>query len=139
MEEVKLRPKLVSFRVMAFLSENRNEGNGSQWLLEMRHEIEVGLNVPTVAGGVLQAVVNITLHANAKNEQATAQSAEFKGEYVAKFNYPTDSEEAVVAPLIEQDPHQYVLVAQAYPLAMMHFRRELLASGFDGRTLPLGI
>jgi hypothetical protein len=40
---------------------------------------------------------------------------------------------------IASDDHQYLLSAQTFPLAMSHFRRELLATGFDGSNLPLGL
>ena len=39
----------------------------------------------------------------------------------------------------EQEPYQYMLVSQAFPLAMTHFRRELQSMGFDARSLPLGL
>jgi hypothetical protein len=41
--------------------------------------------------------------------------------------------------LIKQELFQYVLVAQAFPLAMTHFRREMQSMGFDARNLPLGL
>ena len=79
------------------------------------------------------------LGADATNENDLQQTASFKGEYVAKFNFPTEAAEAVINDLIDREPYQYVLVAQAFPLAMTHFRRELQATGFNGQQLPLGI
>lgn len=139
MEIANLRPRLHTFRVEAFQSDNRAEDSGSPWSLQLQQEIQVGLAVPTDASGPLQAVVKIALVAQAHNERAADQTATFKGEYVAKFHYPPELAEAVVTPLLDQESHQYLLVAQAFPLAMTHFRRELQATGFDGRQLPLGI
>lgn len=139
MQELTIRPKLVAFRVEAFSAENRTEGNGSPWKLELKQDIQVGLATPVNADAPYQAVVKIELLADASNEQDQQQTALFKGEYVAKFNFPPEATEASVNALIDQEPCQYLLVAQAFPLAMMHFRRELQATGFDGRQLPLGI
>lgn len=139
MQELTIRPKLVAFRVEAFNAENRTEGNGSPWKLELKQDIQVGLATPVNADAPYQAVVKIELLADASNEQDQQQTALFKGEYVAKFNFPPEATEASVNALIDQEPYQYLLVAQAFPLAMMHFRRELQVTGFDGRQLPLGI
>ena len=67
------------------------------------------------------------------------QTADFSGKYEAKFVYPPVAKESEIAPQFEQEPYQYVLVAQAFPLAMTHFRREMQAMGFDARQMPLGI
>ncbi len=139
METVSIRPKLFSFRVEAFSSENRTEGNGSPWKLELKQEIQVGLAEPVNPSAPFQAVVKIELHANANSESDAQQTASFKGEYLAKFNFPEDANESTITELLDQEPYQYGLVAQAFPLAMTHFRRELQATGFDGRHLPLGI
>jgi hypothetical protein len=139
MEELTIRPKLFSFRVEAFSSENRTEGNGSLWKLELKQEIQVGLAAPINADTPFQAVVKIELLADASNENDLQQTASFKGEYVAKFNFPIEAAEAVINDLIDREPYQYVLVAQAFPLAMTHFRRELQATGFNDQQLPLGI
>ncbi len=140
MEVAETRPKLVSFRALAFHGENRSPATGGdQWLVEMTQTIEVGLAVPTVPGGILQAVVKILLSATAKSETRPDQKAEFTADYKAKYDYPRSVVEADVLPLTEQEPYQYVLVAQAFPLAMTHFRREMQSMGFDGRKLPLGI
>lgn len=139
MQELSLRPKLLSFRVVFFSSENRREGNGSTWALELKQDIHVGLAVPEVQGAAIHALVQVALYATARNEQAPQETAEFKAEYLATFSYPTDCTEAQISSLQDQEPHQYLLVAQAYPLAATHFRRELLATGFDARALPLGL
>jgi hypothetical protein len=139
MEAVTMRPKLFSFRVEAFSSDNRTEGNGSTWKLELKQEIQVGLAAPVNPGAPFQAVVKIELNADAHNESDAQQTASFNGEYLAKFNFPEDASENTITELLDQESYQYVLVAQAFPLAMTHFRRELQATGFDGRQLPLGI
>jgi hypothetical protein len=138
MDAMNPRPKLVSFRVQAFQSESRAEGDGSPWKLQLHQEIQVGLAVPSTPGGLMQAVVNIVLNADAHSEDASGQTALFKGEYLAKFNYFPEVTEAEVADALNQEAYQYMLVAQAFPLAMTHFRRELQATGFDARHLPLG-
>jgi hypothetical protein len=139
MQVAEWRPRLITFRVEAFQSDNRVEDSGSPWSLELQQEIQVGLAVPTDSSGPLQAIVKITLGAQAHSQQAASQTASFKGEYTAKFHYPPGLAETVVAPLLDQEPHQYLLVAQAFPLAMSHFRRELQSTGFDARQLPLGV
>lgn len=139
MEELSIRARLTSFRVAAFSSDNAAEGNGSPWKLELQQDIEVGLEIPTRQESPLQAVVRLELRANARNESDGQQSATFRGEYLARFSFPPGVTQAAAARLIEQEPCQYLLVAQAYPLAMTHFRRELQATGFDARQLPLGI
>jgi len=140
MEIMPLRPKLVSFRALAFSGENRSPAMGNEsWTFELEQNIEVGLAVPTVDAGILQAVVKIELNAKANNESDKSHQAVFKAEYAAKFDYPAGVAEKTVQTDFEAEPYQYMLVAQAFPLAMTHFRREMQSMGFDARTLPLGI
>lgn len=140
MEIKEERPRLVSFRALAFNGENRAPatGNGS-WKFELKQDIEVGLAVPTVAGGILQAVVKIDLKALANREDDKSHQAAFNAEYEAKFDYQAGVTEEVVLPKFEAELYQYTLVAQVFPLAMTHFRREMQSMGFDARSLPLGI
>lgn len=139
--EMKLRPKLKVFRVEAFQSDNRSEGTpGSTWEVQLQQEIHVALAVPDQKGLPLQAHVQIHLRAQASEEKSDPlRSANFSGEYAAKFDYPLDVTEEVLAPLMLEEDHQYMLVSQAFPLAMMHFKREIMATGFEARLLPLGI
>ncbi|WP_411881192.1 hypothetical protein [Polaromonas sp. YR568] len=140
MERVEKRPKLVSFRALAFHGENKGPANGAEaWTIQLTQNIEVGLAVPTAAGGTLQAVVKMTLIAEAANDGKQDKKASFNAEYEAKFDYPAAVTEAEAMALMEPEPYQYVLVAQAFPLAMTHFRREMQSMGFDARQLPLGI
>ena len=140
MEVTEHRPKLVSFRALSFHGENPGKANGAdEWTLELAQEIELGLAVPMVPGAPLQAVVKIDLRATSKNTSSLTDSAEFNAVYEAKFYYPNDATEEVIVPLFEQETYQYVLAAQAFPLAMTHFRRELQSMGFDARRLPLGL
>ena len=138
-EPLNTRPHLTSLRVQSFHGDNLAEADGALWKLELQQDIQMALAVPKVSGAGLQAVVKIELTAQAKSEQGHAQPASFKGLYEAKFNYVLEVTEVSVAQLMEQEPYQYMLVAQAYPLAMTHFRRELQAMGFDARNLPLGL
>ncbi len=137
---IELRPKLVSFRALAFHGENREEANGvDEWTLDLTREINLGLAVPLVPGALLQAVVKIDLRAKSTHPSVLTDSAEFSAVYEARFDYSGDATEEAVAPLFEHEPHQYALASQAFPLAMTHFRRELQSMGFDARSLPLGL
>jgi len=138
-EDMNTLPQLKSLRVLSFHGDSRAEADGSRWELELQQEIHLGLAVPKVSGTGLQAAVKIELTAKAKSEQGEAEPASFKGVYEAKFSYLTEVTETMVAPLMEREPYQYMLVSQAYPLAMTHFRRELQTMGFDARNLPLGL
>lgn len=134
-----LRPLLKSFRVVAHTGENRFEGGRDAWEIKLENTIELSTAVPTVAGNPIQAWVKMHLRAKAMSSQNPQATASFDAEYQASFNYPEPATEAEVSALMADDEHQYLLAAQVFPLAMSHFRRELLATGFDARDLPLGI
>ncbi len=135
------RPTLQSLRVLAFSGYNPGEATGARMQLELNQEIEVALAVPAAPGTApLQAVVLVRLKARALAESGASEPlAEFAGEYEGRFQYAADVQEPAVSSLIEQHDYQYVLVAQAFPLAMTHFRRELQSMGVDARELPLGL
>lgn len=133
------KPTLRSFRALAFHGENRGEATGIEMRLDLQQDIELGLAVSTVDGAPLQVSVLINLKATATHEKDAKDQASFSGDYEAKFYYAPDVTEDAVAPLMEDSDYQYVLVAQAYPLAMTHFRRELQSMGMDARHLPLGL
>lgn len=133
------RPVLRSFRVLASNGENRGEAAGVRMRLELQQEIEFGLAVPDVAGAPLMVGVRVKLGAKATNENDAGDIATYAGEYEARFYYPAGVTEDTVTPLLDNPEYQYVLVAQAFPLAMSHFRRELQAMGLDARELPLGL
>ena len=140
MEIASLRPKLVSFRATSFHGENKAVSGGNEpWNIQLTQTIEVGLGAAKDVPAPLQAVVKIDLLAKASKAGAEDQGAEFNGSYEARFDYPPTVTEAQILPLFDQEPYQYVLVAQAFPLAMTHFRREMQSMGFDARELPLGI
>ena len=136
---MKQRAVLRSFRALAFHGENRGEAVGAEMRLDLQQNIELGLAVPTVSGGPLQVAVLINLKATATNDKDVKDQATFAGDYEAKFYYPPEVSEDAVTPLMDDNDFQYLLVAQAYPLAMTHFRRELQAMGLDARHLPLGL
>ena len=137
---IELRPKLVSFRTLAFHGEHRKEVNGAdEWTLDLTREINLGLAVPMVLGAPLQAVVKIDIRAKPTHPSVFTDSAEFSAVYEAQFDYPSDATEEAISPLFEHEPHQYALASQAFPLAMTHFRRELQSMGFDTDGLPLGL
>lgn len=133
------RAVLRGFRALAFHGENRGDATGTEMRMDMQQDIELGLSVPTVSGGPLQVSVLIKLKATATNVNDAKDQATFAGDYEAKFYYGTEVVEDQVTPLMDDLEYQYVLVAQAFPLAMTHFRRELQALGLDARQLPLGL
>lgn len=139
MQAIGPRPTLRSFRALAFHGENRGEATGTEMHLDLHQNIELGLAVPSVLGGPLQVAVLINLKATATNEKDAKDQASFAGDYEAKFYYVPEVAEETVTPLMEDNDYQYLLIAQAYPLAMTHFRRELQALGLDARALPLGL
>lgn len=140
MEVASLRPKLVSFRVTSFRGENKALSSGQEpWNIQLTQKIEVGLAVANEAPVQLLGIVKIDLLAKATQAEAADQVAEFNASYEAKFTYPAAVTEAQIAPLFDTEAYQYVLSAQAFPLAMTHFRREMQSMGFDARNLPLGI
>jgi hypothetical protein len=81
----------------------------------------------------------IKLKATATNVNDAKDQATFAGDYEAKFYYATEIVEEQVTPLMDDSEYQYLHVAQAFPLATTHFRRELQALGLDARQLPLGL
>jgi hypothetical protein len=134
-----LRPTLKTFRVAAYSSENRTQGVGEACEINFENTIEIGVAIPTVAGSPIMAVVKLILQASAHEAQNTQAIASFRGEYQGNFQCPDDTTESDATAWIADDDHQYLLAAQAFPLAMSHFRRELQSTGFDARNLPLGI
>jgi hypothetical protein len=139
-EIASLRPKLVSLRATSFHGENKAASSGTEpWNIQLTQTIEVGMGATKDVSAPLQAVVKIDLLAKASKAGAEDQVAEFNGSYEAKFDYPPAVTEAQILLLFDREPYQYVLVAQAFPLAMTHFRREMQSMGFDARELPLGI
>lgn len=140
MEILNARPKLVSFRATNFRGENPVSTKNPQSLtLELTQTIEVGLAIETEKENQFQAIVKIDFIATAKQSDSGEKAAEFTAGYEAKYEYPTGVVEEQLAPLLEQESYQYMLVAQSFPLAMTHFRRELQSFGVDARELPLGI
>lgn len=142
MDAVALRPRLASFRVVAF-SGNCNSANANQpaeIAFEVQNRIDLELRVPTEGINPLEAHVRIQITGKAasKNEQDHPIGS-FDAEYEARFVYPLDAKEPDISPRFESEPYQYMLVSQAFPLASSHFRRELMAMGFNVGNMPLGI
>jgi hypothetical protein len=106
----------------------------------MTPTIELGLASPGSPDGQMQALINIRIQGRAALKNVPDDSlADFSAAYEARFIYPLGAVEADVSARFEREPHQYMLVAQAFPLASSHFRRELMAMGFSAESLPLGI
>jgi hypothetical protein len=141
MDAPNLRPRLATFRVLAFNAKN-NLPNvvSAETGFELSPTIEVAFAVPASPDGLLEALVNIRLQGRAALKSAPDETiAEFSASYEARYFYPVEAKEADVAARFERETHQYMLVAQAYPLASSHFRRELMAMGFTVDNMPLGI
>ena len=133
------RPTLRSFRVLAMSGHNQGEAAGANVQMAVEENIMVGLAVPSVAGAPLMVTISIKLQGKVIDEKGSADIAVCAGEYEGKFYYPNTVTEEVVNALLDDRDYQYVLVAQAFPLAMTHFRRELQAMGIDAREIPLGL
>ena len=83
--------------------------------------------------------MKIDLRATSKNTSSLTDPAKFSAVYEARFSYLINVTKETISPLFEQEPYQYTLAAQAFPLAITHFRRELQFIRFDARSLPLGL
>jgi hypothetical protein len=139
-----LRPKLASFRATSFHGDNPGPADGGAlWKLEVTQQMELGVGIATSPATSpakhIQALVQITMTARATSETAGAAAADFTATYQAKYDYPPETTEEQATDRIRDEAHQYELMSQAFPLAMVHFKRELLAFGLDARELPLGI
>lgn len=136
-----LRPRLVSFRVLSFSATNNLPNvTESEIGFEMTPAIELGLALPATPDGQIQAFVNIQITGRAALKAAPDNSlADMFASYEFRFVYPKEANEAEVSPIFDREPHQYLLAAQAFPLAASHFRRELMAMGFNVENLPLGL
>lgn len=134
------RPTLRSFRVQAVNARMPGgEVSVTQVQMSVQQDIQVGLSVPSEADAPLMARVSIKLHGQASLGQDSAELAQCACEYEAQFLYPVGVSEEQANALLDERDYQYVLVAQAFPLAMTHFRRELQALGLEPRGLPLGV
>ncbi len=133
------RPTLRSFRVLGLSGKNKGDAAGAKMRLTVQQEIEVGLAVPSTPEVPLMVGVVIKLDATATNEADAGDVATCGAEYEARFIYAPGLEEAAANALLDDRDYQYALVAQAFPLAMTHFRRELQSMGLDARELPLGL
>lgn len=136
---MKIRPQLISFRVVAFNAENRHDGIGIRWEIQLNKTSGIGIAVPVVQGGAIQIVVQIELNAQAHSENYPDKKAELKGEYSARFNCPAELTENMVLEWIESEANQYSLVSQAFPLAMGHLSKQLQATGLGVHGLPVGL
>ncbi|MBL8399540.1 hypothetical protein [Accumulibacter sp.] len=131
----------MSFRVLSLSTENKLPNvTGNEIGFEMTPVIDLGLALPCAPGGQMQGMVNIRITGRAAKKDAPDESlAVFSASYEALFLYPKEADEADVSARFEREMHQYMLVAQAFPLASSHFRRELMAMGFNLDNLPLGL
>ncbi|MDP1606575.1 MAG: hypothetical protein Q8L93_08060 [Rhodocyclaceae bacterium] len=141
MDTPALRPRLMTFRVIEFNSRNAMpSATRLEVSFSMTPIIEIGLGVPAAPEGTFEALVSIRMEGKATLKDAPDESlAEFSASYEARFAYPPNTTEAELQPRFEQESHQYMLAAQAFPLAASHFRRELMAMGFQVMNLPLGL
>ncbi len=141
MDAPNLRPRLTSFRLLAFNCANNTPNLvGNHIGFEMTPAIEMALGVPVPPNDVLEGLVKIEIKGRAALIDTPDQAiAEFSATYEARYTYPAGVSEAEVAARFEREPHQYMLAAQAFPLASSHFRRELMAMGFTVGNMALGL
>lgn len=140
MDSVALRPRLISFRVVSFSGKNDLAGERLEISIEVTNQIELDLRVPEEEGHPLQAFVMIRMKGRAFMPKKPDENVgEFEARYEARFVYPIEATEPEISPRFEGEAYQYTLIAQVFPLASSHFRRELLAMGLDSRNLPLGL
>ena len=83
--------------------------------------------------------MKIDLVAVAKQSDTCEKAAEFTASYERKYGYAFGVVEEQLTVLLDQEAYQYMLVAQSFPLAMTHFRREPQSFGVDARELRLGL
>lgn len=136
-----LRPRLMSFRVLSFRAENKLPNViQSEIGFEMTPTINLGLALPARPDGQIRGMVTIQMAGRAAPHNSPDEPlAGFSASYEALFVYPKEAPEADVSARFESETHQYMLVAQAFPLASSHFQRELMAMGFAVGNLPLGL
>jgi hypothetical protein len=142
MDAPHLRPRLTSFRVLAFHVTNHAPDMASDQIgFELTPSIELALGVPIPPNEVLDGMVRISIKGHTTHEGTAPNQplAEFSAVYEARYTYPLGSTEAQISPRFESETHQYMLVAQAFPLASSHCRRELAMMGFAVGGMPLGL
>lgn len=141
MDAPNLRPRLMSFRVLSFSAENKlPHVTQTEIGFEMTPTINLGLALPATPDGQIQGMVNIQMAGCAAPRNSPDDHlVDFSAYYEALFVYPKDVPEADVSARFESEAHQYMLVAQAFPLASSHFQRELMSMGFAVGALPLGL
>lgn len=144
-----IRPRLKSFRTTRVHAETAgfdvapHEGS-----LSVRQDIRIVRKFPSDEAdqpGARQqptAIVRVQLLADiTEKERLVEPQAEHAFElcYEGKFLYPESLEKEGFDALLDADEHQYLLVAQVFPLAMTRFRHQLQEFGMDVRELPLGV
>lgn len=141
MDSPALRPRLMTFRIAKFNTQNElSSATTGEVFFEMKPEIELGLIKPAQSDGIFEAIATIRITGRATlKESPNSLLAEFSAVYEARFKYPPDTTDAELSPRFEHEPHQYMLAAQAFPLASSHFYQELTAMGFNVGNMPLGI
>jgi len=132
------RPRLVIFRVARFLTNYSDAARAKKGSLEIEQNIEVGIQIPSTEERPIRAAVRIQLNAKVEAEEGISP-ADFSAEYLAKFNFRNGTTIEEVRAWVDEEPNQYALISQAFPLAMTHFKRELMAAGMDAPKLPIGI
>lgn len=134
-------PRLTSFRLLAFNGANITPDLvGKHIGFEMAPAIEMALGVPVPPNDVLEGLVRIHIKGRATLADTPDKAiAEFSATYEARYIYPAGVSEAEAAARFAREPHQYMLAAQAFPLASSHFRRELMAMDFTVGNMALGL
>lgn len=147
MELTEVRPRLLAFRVLRYTGQTPalplNTPNSR---LRVDQNIELSLQPPDTQAGAAApdkasagAIVRITINASFVAQPHVTHEDAFSGTYEARFIYSSTPSASDLQALFSQEQHQYLLSAQAFPLAMAHFQRQLHAFGLSVRELPLGI
>lgn len=142
MEVISIRPRLVAFRVSRYQGEASQEARvPARSRLKIDQRIDVGFAPASAGKAAPKAIVRVMVTASVvENDGVTLRREHaFVGEYEGKFEYPKTAAASALEALFAQEAHQYLLVAQVFPLAMTHFRRQLLELGVRADGLPLGI
>lgn len=87
-----------------------------------------------------RAHVVIDLRAHFVDKESNAvEGVNAVATYRASFDFNKEAQLSEIAEAMELEAYQYLFVAQAFPLAIRHFKEQLAAMGMNTKDLPLGI
>jgi hypothetical protein len=137
------RPRLWNFRVIDFkLTTSLEAVEDVEVQLSLQNpQIELGVGKRKSQNEELQTLVIIQLAgAFSLKSDSSKIISEFEGKFEGFFVYPSQvKEEDIIQNIEKNEPYQYSLVSQVYPLAINHLKQVLNTSGFSMSGVPLGI